>query len=131
MEENPNQVFKDERFGKFRELFYYYDENGQFEKKVHYHGETGKVIIQQSWDMFNERIERARQKVLTGKASPVVYYMEKIFTDPLNLSIMTGIPFWKVKLHLKPYFFNRLNDKVLHKYAEIFNVTVDQLKQVE
>ena len=71
MEDNLNQVYKDERYGKSRELLYYYDEGGNFEKKVGYHGEPDRVVLQQAWDMFNDRIEKARQKVLTGKASPV------------------------------------------------------------
>ena len=82
MEENPNPVYKDERHGKSREMLYFYDEGGNFEKKVGYHGEPERVILQQAWDMFNNRIEEARQKVLAGKASPVMYYMEKIITDP-------------------------------------------------
>jgi hypothetical protein len=131
MEDNLNQVYKDERYGKSRELLYYYDEGGNFEKKVGYHGEPDRVVLQQAWDMFNDRIEKARQKVVAGKASPVVYYMEKILTDPLNLSMMVGIPIWKVKLHFHPWFFKRMNEKSQKKYAEAFSITVEQLKKVE
>ena len=81
--------------------------------------------------MFNERIEEAKQKVLAGKASPVVYYMEKILADPMNLSMMAGIPIWKVKLHFRPYFFKRMSEKSRKKYAEAFNISVDQLDHVE
>jgi hypothetical protein len=131
MEENLNPVYKDDRYGKSRELLYYYDEKGQYNKKVGYHGEPDRVVLQQSWDLFNDRIEEARQKVLSGKASPIVYYMEKILTDPLNLSMMAGISFWKIKLHFKPWFFKRLSEKTLGKYAEAFNVSVEQLKNVK
>lgn len=131
MDDNSNPVYKDKRHGQYRELLYSYNENGNFEKTVGYHGEPDRVILQQAWDLFNERIEDARQKVLAGKASPVVYYMEKILADPMGLSMMAGIPIWKVKLHFKPWFFNRLSDKTLGKYAEAFNITVAQLKKVE
>lgn len=131
MENNPNQVYKDERFGKSRELFYYYEKDGQFEKRVGFHGEPDRVIVQQAWDLFNERIESARQKVLSGKASPILYYMEKILADPMNLSMMAGISLVRVKLHCKPFFFSRLKEKTLKKYAEAFNITVEQLKKVE
>ncbi len=93
--------------------------------------EPDRIILQQAWDLFNERIEEARLKVLAGKVSPVVYYMEKILADPMNLSMMAGIPIWTVKLHLKPYFFKRMSEKNMKKYAEAFNITVEQLKNVE
>jgi len=131
MEENSNPVYKDERYGKYRELLYNYNQDGKFDKQVGFHGEADRIILQQAWDLFNERIEEAKQKVLAGKVSPVVYYMEKILTDPMNLSMMAGIPIWKVKLHFKPWFFKRMGEKNREKYAEAFNITVDQLDHVE
>ena len=131
MEKESNPVYKDDRYGQYRELLYSYGKDGQFEKTVGFHGEPIRIPLQQAWDHFGERIEEARLKVLAGKVSPVVYYMEKILTDPMNLSMMAGIPIWKVKLHLKPYFFKRMGEKNQKKYAEAFNITVEQLKNVE
>ena len=45
--------------------------------------------------------------------------------------MMAGIPFWKVKLHFRPWFFRKMSEKDQKKYAEIFNITVEQLKTVE
>ena len=131
MEKESNPVYKDDRYGQSRELLYSYGKDGKFEKTVGFHGEPDRVILQQAWDHFNERIEEARQKVLSGKVSPVVYFMEKILTDPMNLSMMAGIPIWKVKLHFKPWFFKRMGEKNLGKYAEAFNVSVEELKNVK
>jgi hypothetical protein len=131
MEQETNPVYKDERFGQYREMLYSYGPDGKFEKNVGFHGAPDRVILQQAWDLFNDRIEEARQKVLAGKASPIVYYMEKILADPLNLSMMAGISLWRVKWHFKPRVFNRLSEKTLKKYAEAFNITVDQLKNVQ
>jgi len=129
--EKSNPVYKNKSYGQYREMLYSYDENGNFQKSVSYHNEPDRVALQQSWDLFNERTEEARQKVLAGKASPIVYYMEKILADPLGLSLMAGVTFWKVKLHFRPFFFKRLNARTLAKYAEAFNISVDQLKNVE
>jgi hypothetical protein len=131
MEEKKNPVYKDERYGQYREMLYSYNEQGNFEKDVTYHGEPDRVILQQAWDLFNDRAEEAKKKVLAGKASPIVYYMEKIITDALNLSMMAGIPIWKVKLHFRPWFFKRMSEKDKAKYAEAFNITVEQLNHVE
>jgi len=131
MEENSNPVYTDQRYGQSRELLYTYDKDGQFHRNVGYHGEPDRVILQQAWDHFGERIEDARQKVLAGKASPIAYYMEKLLADPLNLSMMVGMSLWRVKWHLRPAVFKRLNEKTLNKYAEVFNISVEQLKKVE
>ncbi|MDP1622255.1 MAG: hypothetical protein Q8M08_07940 [Bacteroidales bacterium] len=131
MEENQNPVYKDKAYGQYRELSYSYQEGGKFEKTVGFHGEADRLILQQAWDLFHERIEDARQRVLAGKVSPVVYYMEKNLLDPLNLSMMAGISVWRVKWHFKPGVFKRLNDKTLQKYATAFNINIDELKNVE
>jgi len=131
MEENQNTVYKDKSYGQYRELFYSYDEGGKYDKTVGLHGEPNRLILQQAWDLFNERIEEAKQKVLAGKASPVVYYMEKNLLDPLNLSMMAGISLWRVKWHFRPAAFKRLSNKTLQKYATAFNITVEKLKKIE
>ena len=128
MEETQNPVYKDKSYGQYRELSYSYDEGGKFETTVGFHGEADRLILQQAWDLFNERITEAKNKVLAGKVSPIVYYMEKNLLDPMNLSMMAGISVWRVKLHFKPSFFKRLGPSTLKKYADAFNVTVDQLK---
>ncbi|MFZ4520451.1 MAG: hypothetical protein ACOYNC_02025 [Bacteroidales bacterium] len=131
MDENQNPVYKDKSYGQYRELSYSYQDGGKFEKTVGFHGEADRLILQQAWDLFKERIEDARQKVISGKVSPVVYYMEKNLLDPMNLSMMAGISLWRVKWHFKPGVFKRLSEKTLRKYATAFNITIDQLKKVD
>ena len=47
------------------------------------------------------------------------------------LSSYTGFFKWQIKRHLKPAVFNKLSPKKINKYAEVFNVTVDELKSME
>jgi hypothetical protein len=131
MEKESNPVYTDKSHGQYRELLYSYGNDGQFGKTVGFHGEPDRVILQQAWDHFNERIEKARLNVLAGKVSPVAFYMEKILADPMNLSMMAGIPIWKVKLHFRPWFFKRMGEKNMKKYAEAFNITVEQLINID
>lgn len=130
MGENQNPVYKDDAYGQYRELSYSYQDGGKFERTVGFHDEADRLILQQAWDLFHERIEEARQRVLAGKVSPVVYYMEKNLLDPLNLSMVAGVALWRVKWHFKPGAFKRLSGKTLQKYATAFNITVDQLKNI-
>jgi hypothetical protein len=131
MEDYSNPVYTDQRHGQSKELLYSYDKDGQFQRTVGFHGEPDRIILQQAWDHFNERIEDARQRVIAGKASPIVYYMEKFLSDPLNLSMMAGISIWRVKWHMRPGVFKRLHQKTLKKYADAFNISIEQLKKVD
>ncbi len=131
MENELNPVYKDQRFGQYREMLYDYDQDGKFTRNVGFHGEPDRVSLQQTWDFFNERIESARQRVLAGKSSPIEYYMERMLVTPLDLSMHTGIGIWRVKRHLKARPFAKLSEKTLKKYAEAFNITIEQLKNVE
>ncbi len=131
MEENQNPIYKNKDYGQSRELLYSYENDGQYKKTVGYHSEPDRIILQQAWDHFGERIEDARKRVKEGKVSPVVYYMEKNLLDPMNLGIIAGISIWRVKWHFKPAVFKRLNEKTLQKYAKAFNITIDQLRNIE
>jgi hypothetical protein len=131
MEEKSNPVYKNQAYGQYRELLYSQYADGKFEKNVGYHDESDRIPLQQGWDMVNERIAEARQKVKAGEASPISYYMEKMMVTPLDLSMHAGIMVWRVKRHLKPKVFSRLSEKTLKKYAEAFNITIEQLKNVD
>ncbi|MBL7137682.1 MAG: hypothetical protein ISS17_02775 [Bacteroidales bacterium] len=126
-----NYKYKDPEHGHYKELFYSYDKDGNYDKRVRFHDDSDRVFIEQFWDVQNNRIEEARQNVLSGKKSPVYYFMEKNLLDPMSLGLQAKIALWRVKLHFKPRVFRRLNEKTLEKYAEAFNITVEQLKNIE
>jgi hypothetical protein len=131
METDPHTGYKNKDYGQSKELFYYYQDGGVYDKKVGFHPDTDRVILQQAWDLFHERIEAARKRVLAGEISPIAYYMEKNLLDPLNLSMVAGISIWRVKRHFKPGRFLKLKEKTLKKYATAFNISIEQLKKVE
>jgi hypothetical protein len=131
MEEESKSGYKNEAYGKYRELLYSEYADGKFETSVGYHGEADRTTLQQAWDLFNDRIEAARQKVKAGDASPILYYMEKNLVTPMDLSMHADIMVWRVKRHLKPKVFKRLSEKTLKKYAQAFNISLDQLQNVE
>jgi hypothetical protein len=117
--------------GNYRELFYTYDSDGKYDREVRLHDDSDKLFINQTWEVFDERIEEARRKVHAGKASPIVFYMEKDLLDPLSLSMQVGMSLLRVKRHLKPRIFRRLSEEILKRYADAFNISVEQLKNVD
>lgn len=128
MENESERVFKDERFGKSRFLMYSYDKG--FVRNAEFRNRYGQAMAQQAWDLFAERTADARKMVLEGKASPILYYMEKALLNPGDLSKHMGISVFRVKRHLKPGVFEKLSGQMLEKYAEVFNITKDQLRKI-
>jgi hypothetical protein len=64
---------------------------------------------------------------LQGKLSPIAYYMEKNIMDVKLLASYIGLPRWKVRRHLKPTVFAKLDEMVLRRYADLFRISVEAL----
>jgi hypothetical protein len=55
--------------------------------------------------------------------------MNKHMMDVRVLAQYVGFTRWRVKRHLKPREFNKLDDETLKRYASVFNITIEQLKE--
>lgn len=128
MENKNERVFKDERFGKSRFLMYHYEQGKEFTHEAEYRNQYNQAMAQQAWDLFQERIEQAKTLVQQGKASPILYFMEKALLNPRDLSMHVGLPLFRVKRHLKSNVFSRLSDAILARYASAFDITPYELK---
>jgi len=51
--------------------------------------------------------------------------------DPPTLAAYTGFWKWQVMRHMKPAAFKTLSDKKLLKYAEVFEISVEDLKNMK
>lgn len=117
--------------GKLAKLYYATDEKGHYVKVNSIGWEPETVAMQQAWEVVNDEVEEARQKVLSGKASPLLYYIKKnIMTTSMVASYISSFGFI-VKLHCKPFFFKRLSRKTLEKYAYTFRISVEALTDIE
>lgn len=111
-----------------RELFYHFDKEKGFTQSVNYQNPNNQIIIKQSWDVAEERLEEIRMMVVSGKLSPIAYHMERILMEVPMLADYMGIAKWRVKRHLKPDVFRSLSQKLLDKYAAVFEIPVSDLK---
>jgi hypothetical protein len=112
-----------------KELLYATDENGNYTTTLSTGWEPKTIALSNSIDEINERIAEARLQVINGEASPIVYFMEVNKMDLTILSSYVGLWKWRVKRHFKPEVFARLNDKILKKYADTFEVSIEELKK--
>lgn len=112
----------------FKELCYVVDEEGEY-TTANSSGWTPKTIaLDNAIEVINERIEDAKNRMSAGKTSPIEYYME---LHKMDVGILAGyVGFWKCKVrnHFKPSAFKKLSKKDLEKYADTFEVSVEELK---
>ena len=111
-----------------RELCYAVDKDGNYTTALSTGWEPKTVALDESVAAIEERIEAAREKIRAGAASPILYFMELNKMDVQVLAGYTNLWGWRVRRHLKSAVFNRLNDKMLARYAQAFNVPLEELK---
>lgn len=113
-----------------KEVCYATDSEGKYTTELSKGWDVKITALDKAWEDIDVRIENARKKVLNGEASPLLFFMEKGIMDISLLADYTGFWQWQIKRHLKPDVFNNLSDKKLQRYAEVFNVSVDDLKNM-
>ncbi len=114
-----------------REMLYAVDPSGKYVTDLSSGWEVKSTALDVAWKDIGERISLAKQQVGQGQASPLLFFMELRLMDTGILSAYTGFWQWQVKRHLKPAVFEKLSAKKLQRYAEVFNITVQQLKTME
>ncbi len=117
--------------GKFREPCYSVDENGKYVTVRSTGWEPKNIIMQQVWDQINKETEKSKKSVLMGKQSPIVYYLKKTQMDIKLLSGYTGFSKRKIRKHFNPGIFYLLPRETHEIYAEVFNISIDELLKIE
>lgn len=113
-----------------RELCYAVDENGNYTTEHTTGWEPKTIALTNALDEIKERINAAKQRVISNESSPIEYYMEVNKMDLSVLASYMGIWQWRVKRHFKPSVFKKLNTKLFQKYAEVFGISMEELKQI-
>ena len=111
-----------------KEVCYATDAAGKYTTELSNGWEIKTNALDVTWDDINQKIAAAKEKVSRNEASPIFFFMEKNVMNIGILSSYTGFFKWQIKRHLKPAVFNNLSIKKLTRYAEVFNVSVDELK---
>jgi hypothetical protein len=123
-----NEVPQDK--SPFTDLCYAVDKDGNYITKKSSGWEPKKIVLDRSLDMIDERVKEVKRKVIDKKISPIVYFMELNRMDLSVLAAYFGQWKWRVKRHFKPSNFDKLSSRCLKKYADIFNISVDELKDI-
>lgn len=111
-----------------RELLYATDEQGNYTTALSKGWEPKSIALSNAMDDISERMELAKADFKSGKSSPIAYFMEASKMDLAILASYVGMWQWRVKRHFKPSVFAGLSDKILQKYADAFDIDINQLK---
>ena len=111
-----------------REVCYVKNKDGKYETELSTGWDVKTEALDNAWDDINKQIEEAKLSVKNGEKSPIYYFFIRQLMDFKVLTGYTGIWAFFIKKHMTPKGFSRLNDKKLAKYANAFNITVDELK---
>lgn len=113
-----------------KELCYAVDKEGNYTTKLSKGWDVKSIALNESLELIKERVAEFKEECLTGEISPIQYYMELNRMDLNVLSSYMEKWEWQIKRHFKPSVFNKISDKTALKYAETFNITIEQLKDI-
>ena len=132
MDKEKNRDALDER-----EMLYYHFDGKEWRQKREEKLDASGFVYSDTI----QRLEEIREQIRKGELSPLAYYIHKRFSGSTAilsgqsasiglLSSYTGIAKRHIKKHLEPEYFNQLDEKTLEKYAEIFEISAEELKSI-
>ena len=113
-----------------KELCYAVDKDGNYTTKLSDGWNVKTIALNKSLELIEERVQEFKQQYFDGLISPIPYYMELNRMDVAVLADYMNKWKWQIKRHFKPSVFNKLPLKILQKYTETFNITLEQLKDI-
>jgi hypothetical protein len=112
---------------KVKKLMYAVDNDGKYTGVNSAGWEAENFATKQAWDAIDEELAETIEQIKKGELSPIAYYMHKCLMEVSLLAKYVGKWQWQVKRHMKPAGFNKLSPDMLKKYAQAFNITVEEL----
>jgi hypothetical protein len=113
-----------------KEVCYATDAAGKYTTELSQGWDVKISALDAAWQDIGERVEAAKAKVLSGEASPLLYFMELKLMDIKVLAGYTGFWQWQIKRHLQPTIFKKLSERALRRYAEVFEISVADLNSL-
>lgn len=129
---NVNEVPQDPKNFKgaeqMKKLMYATDKDGKYTGVVSSGWEAENEATKQAWDDVDETLAKVEAQVKAGELSPIAYFMQKSLMELPLLAKYVGKWQWQVKRHFKPSVFNKMDASLLQKYADVFSITVEELR---
>lgn len=125
--EVPQDAKKFKGADEVKKKVYAVDKDGKYTGVNSAGWEAENIATRDAWDAVDETLLQTEAKIKAGELSPIAYFMQKSLMDTSLLAKYVGKWGWQVKRHMKPSVFKKLDNKLLEKYASVFNITVEEL----
>ena len=109
----------------YRSVIYTVNKEGAYIRDSREGWEPETIALGLAWESINEKIENTQKRVISGELSPLAWFMEKNQFSITRLSDMTGIPKRKIRKHLHPEAFAKINPETAGKYTKAFQITTE------
>ena len=86
------------------------------------------IVLDQALEELERHAEDAFARAQAGETSPLEFHMYKQRMDLPMLAQATGQFQWRIRRHFDPRRFAKLSAKKLSLYAEVLDISVDELK---
>ena len=113
-----------------KEICYAVDEDGRYSLVPSLGWEPKNIANTQAWELIEQEVKDVIRQIKMGKLSPLAYHMKINLMDVKLMAKYVQFSRFRVRLHLKPSVFNRLGNDILKRYADILEISIDQLSQV-
>lgn len=117
-------------FEGWREICYAVDDSGQYVSVPSAGWDPANIANIQAWEDIRAGLKEAAGQARDGTMSPLHYHMRKNLMDSKLLAGYARMAHWRVKRHLQPRVFNRLKPRVLERYARVFGLSVEELRDI-
>ncbi len=121
---------KDSRVENTHQLVLYVEKEDQSYGPV----QTGSYMVENYLDDFFEKKDKLKrerlQELQQGHISPLAYYKDLVEIGEGDLALRVGVSKRKLRQHMTPEGFAKVNVQQLSRYAIVFGIPVAQLFQI-
>eukprot|EP01022_Parablepharisma_sp_SALTPOND_P031471 TRINITY_DN80175_c0_g1_i1.p2 TRINITY_DN80175_c0_g1~~TRINITY_DN80175_c0_g1_i1.p2 ORF type:complete len:132 (-),score=18.90 TRINITY_DN80175_c0_g1_i1:89-484(-) len=110
-----------------QKVMYSTDEKGDFQR-INYGSSVEEFATQVAVEEYEVLKVESLENIKKGLSSPIEYFMFENRMDLPTLASVVEMFQFRVKRHLKMKHFKKLNDKILSKYVQAFNIKIEELK---
>ena len=117
-------------YEKGRKAIYAVDAAGNYTTVASSGWTTEEVVTSDAANEYRRLAQDALQRARAGLAAPLEYHMYAQRMDLPMLAETARTWQWRVRRHLRPAIFARLNEKWLHRYGDALGLSVEQLRSL-
>jgi hypothetical protein len=116
--------------GDMKEVCYAVNEKGRYERVQSLGWEPKNIANTQAWHSIETEVAGTLKRIRSGDASPLAYHMVRNQMTIGMLAKYVKQCRWKVRRHLKPRGYAAMKPTTKQRYADLFEMKVDELDRV-